>query len=83
MTINAIERIRSSLRDLLMDRGIIARCELLNRTYEIVRSTNPSPSEKEELHKLLGMQVAVGVFANLLSGTLSSSISPDLIPTPF
>jgi len=66
---NAIVRIGRSLRDLLMDRGIIARCELLNRTYEIVRSTNLSPSEEEELHKLLGKQVAVGVFANLLSGT--------------
>ena len=68
MTMNAIERIRSYLRDLLMDRGIIARCELLNRTYEIVRSTNLSQSEMEELHKLVGKQVAAGVFANLLSG---------------
>lgn len=64
----AIERIGNSLRDLLRERGIIARCELLNRTYGFVRAEQLIPSEKEELQKLVGKKIAAGIFANLLSG---------------
>jgi hypothetical protein len=63
-----MEKIENSLRDLLNEREIIARCELLNRTYDFVRDAALSASEKEDLHKLVGKQLAAGIFANLLSG---------------
>jgi hypothetical protein len=66
---NAIESIGTPLRCLLMDRGIIARCELLNRTYDFVRAAHLSPSEEDDLKRLVGEHVAAGVFVNLLSGT--------------
>ena len=65
----AIERIGTPLRNLLMDRRIIARCELLNRTYDFVRAAQFSPSEEDDLKRLVGEHVAAGIFANLLSGT--------------
>ena len=65
----AIERIGDPLRSLLMDRGIIARCELLSRTYDSVRAAQLSPSEEDDLKRLVGEHLAAGVFANLLSGT--------------
>ena len=64
----AIERIGPLLRNLLMDRVIIARCELLNRTYDFVRAVQLSQSEEDELKRLVGEHMAAGVFANLLSG---------------
>ena len=75
---NAIERIGTPLRSLLMDRGIIARCELLNRTYDFVRAAQLSPSEEDDLKRLVGERVAAGVFAKLLSGTPISFDLPRL-----
>jgi hypothetical protein len=69
MNLTGMDRIGSALRDLLKEREIIARCELLNRTYGFVRLANLSPSEKEELQKLVGKQVSAGVFSNILSST--------------
>jgi len=63
-----IEQIGNSLRDLIRDRSIIARCELLNRTYQFVRQANLSAEEKAELQKLVGEQIAAGIFCNILSG---------------
>jgi hypothetical protein len=63
-----IESIGSSLQILLKSRGIIARCELLNRTYEIVRNANLDPSDMIEIQKLVGEKVAAGIFANMLGG---------------
>ena len=65
----AIEKIGTQIRNLLMDREIIARCELLNRTYDYVREAQLSPSEEDDLKRFVGEHVAAGVFANLLSGT--------------
>lgn len=66
---SAIERIGAPLRGLLMDRRIIARCELLNRTYDFVREAQLSPSEEDDLKRLVGEHLSAGVFANLLSGS--------------
>ncbi|OYV11591.1 MAG: hypothetical protein CG445_955, partial [Methanosaeta sp. ASM2] len=41
-----IEKIARPLRELLSEREIIARCELLIRTYDIVRSANLSQEEE-------------------------------------
>jgi hypothetical protein len=65
----AIERIGITLKNLLMDREIIARCELLNRTYDFVRAAHLSTSEVIDLKGLVGEHVGAGVFANLLSST--------------
>lgn len=65
----AIERIETPLRNLLMDRRIIARCELLNRTYDFVRAAQLSTSEVIDLKSLVGEHVGAGVFANLLSSS--------------
>lgn len=69
MTTTAIERIGTPFRNLLMDRRIIARCELLNRTYDFLRAAQLSTSEVNDLKRLVGEHVGAGVFANLLSGT--------------
>jgi Domain of unknown function (DUF6834), C-terminal domain len=69
MKLTGMDRIGSALRDLLRQHEIIARCELLNRTYQIVQMANLSPSEKEELSKIVGKQIAAGVFSNILSGS--------------
>lgn len=65
----AIERIETPLKNLLMDRRIIARCELLNRTYDFVRAAQLSTSEVIDLKRLVGEHVGAGVFANLLSSS--------------
>ncbi len=67
--LTGMDRIGGALRELLQQLQIIARCELINRTYQIVRMANLSPSEKEELSKLVGTQIAAGVFSNILSGS--------------
>jgi hypothetical protein len=67
--LTGMDRIGSSLRDLLRNREIIARCELLNRTYDFVRAAHLSPFEKKELGRLVGEHVEAGIFANILSGT--------------
>jgi hypothetical protein len=69
MLLTEMDRIGSALRELLRQREIIARCELLNRTYQIVRMANLSSQEREELSKLVGKQIAAGVFSNILSGS--------------
>lgn len=61
------ENIRSSLRELLKDREIIARCELLNRTYDFVRNTELTTDEKDELQKMVGKEIAPGIFASMMS----------------
>ncbi|HWQ18969.1 MAG TPA: hypothetical protein VN455_04270 [Methanotrichaceae archaeon] len=63
-----IEQIGNSLRDLISDRSIIARCELLNRTYQFVHQANLSAEEKAELQKMVGQHIAAGIFNNILSG---------------
>jgi hypothetical protein len=64
-----IESIGAALRDLIGERKIIARCELLNRIYDLVARANLSTEEREELHRLVGDTGAPGIFANILSGT--------------
>ncbi len=63
-----IGKIESALRDLLREREIIARCELLNRIYDFVRAACLSESEKEELAKMVGNQIAPGIFSSMMSG---------------
>jgi len=69
MTEKKIEFIGSCLSDLLTEKEIIARYELLQRVYDCVRRADLSPEEKVELKKTLGKKnVASGIFFNLLSG---------------
>ena len=62
-----IEKIAGPLRELLREREIIARCELLIRTYDIVRSANLSPEEEKELAAQIGPRIAPGIFASIMS----------------
>jgi hypothetical protein len=62
-----IEKIAGPLRELLREREIIARCELLIRTYDIVRSVNLSPEEEKELAAQIGPRIAPGIFASIMS----------------
>jgi hypothetical protein len=65
----AVDRIGGPLRDFLRERGIISRCELLNRVYQFTREADLSPEEQEEIEKLVGnKQLAAGVFQNVVSG---------------
>ncbi len=66
---SGIDRIAGSLRELLKEREIIARCELLNRTYAIVRETKLTDAEREDLQKMAGSHIAAGIFASMMSGT--------------
>jgi hypothetical protein len=69
MTAEKIDFIGSCLSDLLTEKEIIARYELLQRVYDCVRRANLSPEEKEELEETLGKRnVASGIFFNVLSG---------------
>ncbi len=69
MTKKKIEFIGSCLSDLLTEKEIIARYELLQRVYDYVRRADLSPEDREELKETLGKKnVASGVFFNLLSG---------------
>ncbi len=69
MTMTGIERIEGPLRRLLQEKEIIARCELLQRTYEAVRAASLSDKEKEELQKLVGGKaVASGIFTSMMNG---------------
>jgi hypothetical protein len=64
-----IEFIGRCLSDLLTEKEIIARYELLQRVYDCVRKADFTAEEKEELKKALGKKnVASGVFFNILSG---------------
>ncbi|MDM7912746.1 MAG: hypothetical protein QUS09_06585 [Methanotrichaceae archaeon] len=75
---SGIDRINGSLRELLKEREIIARCELLNRTYEIVRAAELTDSEREEISKIAGSHIAVGIFASMMSGKPIFSDLPKL-----
>ena len=66
---NGIEKIKGSLRELLKDKEIIARCELLNRTYDFVRNASLTTDEKDELTKMVGKEIAPGIFASMMSGS--------------
>jgi hypothetical protein len=62
-----IERIAGPLRELLKEREIIARCELLLRTYDIIRSAKLSEEERRELVETVGERIAPGIFASIMS----------------
>jgi hypothetical protein len=66
MIMTEIEKIAGPLRELLRERGIIARCELLLRTYDIVRSAKLSDQERRELGKTIGERIASGIFASIM-----------------
>jgi len=61
-----IEKIAVPLRELLCEREIIARCELLLRTYDIVRSAKLSDQERMELCRIVGERIAPGIFASIM-----------------
>jgi hypothetical protein len=62
-----IEKIAGPLRELLAEREIIARCELLLHTYDIVRSAKLDEEEKRELVSQVGSRIAPGIFASIMS----------------
>ena len=62
-----IEKIAGPLRELLCEREIIARCELLLRTYDVVRAAKLSDQERMELGKTVGERIAPGIFASIMS----------------
>ncbi len=64
---SGIDRIEGSLRELLAEREIIARCELLNRTYDAVRSAGLTDIEREDLEKMVGKHISAGIFASMMS----------------
>ena len=49
-----IDKITGPLRELLREREIIARCELLLRTYDAVRAAKLTDQETIELKKMVG-----------------------------
>jgi len=63
-----IDKIAGALRELLREKEIIARCELLLRTYNLVLSANLSDLESMELRKMVGEHIAPGIFASIMSG---------------
>ncbi|NYT02400.1 MAG: hypothetical protein GKC10_06570 [Methanosarcinales archaeon] len=71
---NKIDVLGNTLRSMIQERGILARCELLQRIYEAVRDADLDAGERAELEKLVGKRLAPGVFGNILSG---SPIFPD------
>jgi len=60
------ELISLFLRELLAWKEIIARCELLYRTYTYVRRADLGASERKELQKLVGKPIAPGIFASIM-----------------
>jgi len=62
-----IEKIAGPLRELLSEREIIARCELLIRTYDIVQSAGLSHEAERELAAQVGPRIASGIFASMMS----------------
>jgi len=73
-----IDLIGSSLAGLISEHGIIARCELLNRVYEYVRTAGLSREDRAELEKQVGKNIASGIFMNVLSGAPMFSDLPKL-----
>jgi hypothetical protein len=69
MTMKGMDSIGDSLRALLEERPIVARCELLTRTYDFVRKADLSPGERKELERLVGRHLPTGIFSNVLSGS--------------
>ncbi len=70
-----IQSIAGPLRELLQEREIISRCELLLRTYDIVRSAKLSDQERMELVETVGERIAPGIFASIMS---KEPVFPDL-----
>lgn len=62
-----IDKIAGPLRKVLREREIIARCELLLRTYDIVRAADLNQEEQEELQRSVGKKIAPGIFASIMS----------------
>ncbi len=62
-----IDKIAGPLRSVLREREIIARCELLLRTYDIVRAAGLTEEEQGELSKTVGEKIAPGIFASIMS----------------
>ena len=63
------DKIVDPLRALLREREIIARCELLLRTYDAVRAAKLTDQETLELKKMVGEKIAPGIFASIMSKT--------------
>jgi len=63
-----IEKISGPLRELLCEKEIIARCELLLRIYDIVSAANLNDQESDELRKMVGESIAPGIFASIMNG---------------
>ncbi len=66
MTMTEIEKVAGPLRELLREREFIARCELLLRTYDIVRSAKLSDQERMVLRKTVGERIAPSIFTSIL-----------------
>ena len=62
-----IYSITGPLQELLRDKEIIARCELLLRTYDIMQRAKLTDQERVELEKLVGEKTAPGIFASIMS----------------
>ena len=62
-----IDKIACALGELLKEKEIIARCELLLRTYDIVRTASLSDQEYQDLCKMVGKNTAPGIFASIMS----------------
>jgi len=60
------DKISRPLGELLRQKEIIARCELLLRVYDIVASADLSEQEKMELSKTVGENIAPGIFAAMM-----------------
>ena len=65
-----IDKITGPLRELLREREIIARCELLLRTYDAVRAAKLTDQETIELKKMVdGERIVPNIFASIMSKT--------------
>jgi len=63
-----IDELGAALRSLVQERIIVARCELLHRTYQAVRQAQLNQQERAELMKLVGSRIAPGIFSSIVSG---------------
>jgi len=61
------DKIVDPLRALLLEREIIARCELLLRIYDVVRAAKLTDQQTLELKKMVGEKIAPGIFASIMS----------------
>jgi len=60
------DKISGPLGELLKEKEIIARCELLLRIYDIVRSADLNEPERMELSGTVGEMIAPGIFAAMM-----------------